>query len=146
MFRGRSLHSLDGKGRIRIPPRFREVLREHYDDRLVVTNLDRCLIAYPLAEWERIEERVTGLSFVRPDVKAFQRFFLSGATECAFDRQGRILIPQTLREHARLEREAVLAGMTKSFEIWSKPLWEEEIKKAHENFSQIAATLADLGI
>lgn len=146
MFRGRSVHSLDAKGRIRIPPRFREVLRERYDDRLVVTNLDRCLIAYPLVEWERIEERVAGLSLVRPDVKAFQRFFLSGATECPFDRQGRILIPQTLREHARLEREAVLAGMTRSFEIWSKPLWEEEIKSAHENFSQITATLADLGI
>ena len=64
---------------------------------------------------------------------------------CA-DRQGRILIPQTLRDHARLEREVVLAGMTRSFEIWSKPLWEEEIKRAHEDFSQITATLADLGV
>jgi MraZ protein len=131
------------KGRIRIPPRFRDVLRDRYDDRLVVTNLDRCLIAYPLPEWERIEEKLGGLSLVRQDVKAFQRFFLSGATECSFDRQGRILIPQTLRDHARLEREVVLAGMTRSFEIWSKPLWEEEIKRAHEDFSQITATLAD---
>jgi MraZ protein len=121
-------------------------LRDRYDDHLVVTNLDRCLIAYPLPEWERIEEKVGGLSLVRQDVKAFQRFFLSGATECGFDRQGRILIPQTLRDHARLEREVVLAGMTRSFEIWSKPMWDEEIKRVHEDFSQITATLADLGI
>lgn len=146
VFRGRSLHSLDAKGRIRIPPRFRDILRDRYDDQLVVTNLDRCLIAYPLPEWERIEEKLGGLSLVRQDVKAFQRFFLSGATECSFDRQGRILIPQTLRDHARLEREVVLAGMTRNFEIWSKPLWEEEIKRAHEDFSQITATLADLGV
>lgn len=146
MFRGRSLHSIDAKGRIRIPSRFREILRHHFDDRLILTNLDRCLIAYPLAEWEKIEQKFAELSLVRQDVKAFQRFFISGATECGFDKQGRILIPQTLREQAQLDREAVLAGMVKSFEIWSKPLWDEEIKTSHENFAQITSTLAELGI
>lgn len=146
MFRGRSIHTLDGKGRIRIPSRFREILKSRYNDRLIITNLDRCLIAYPLEEWERIEEKLGELSLVRQDVKAFQRFFISGATECNFDKQGRILIPQTLREHAALEREVVLAGMVKSFELWSKPLWDEEIKKYHENYAQITATLAELGI
>lgn len=146
MFRGRSLHTLDAKGRIRIPSRFREILKTRYEDRFVITNLDRCLIAYPLQEWEIIEEKLAALSLVRQDVKAFQRLFLSGATECNFDKQGRILIPQTLREHASLEREVVLAGMVKSFEIWSKPLWDEEIKRAHDNFAQITTTLADLGI
>jgi MraZ protein len=146
MFRGRSLHTLDVKGRIRIPSRFREILKRRFDDQLVITNFDRCLIAYPLPEWERIEERLGELSLVRQDVKAFQRFFISGATECNFDKQGRILIPPTLREHAQLEREVVLAGMVKSFEIWAKPLWDEEIKRSHENFAQITATLSDLGI
>jgi MraZ protein len=146
MFRGRSAHTLDAKGRIRIPSRFRETLKTLYDDRFIITNLDRCLIAYPLQEWEKIEERMGELSFVRQDVKAFQRFFISGATECNFDKQGRVLIPQTLREHACLEREAILAGMVKSFEIWSKPLWDEEIKIYHENYGQITETLADLGI
>ncbi len=146
MFRGRSLHTLDAKGRIRIPSRFREILKTRYQDRFVITNFDRCLIAYPLQEWEIIEEKLGELSLVRQDVKAFQRFFISGATECNFDKQGRVLIPQTLREHASLKREVVLAGMVKSFEIWSKPLWDQEIKRSHENFAQITSTLAELGI
>lgn len=146
MFRGRSIHTLDAKGRIRIPTRFRDTLKARYDDRLVITNLDRCLIAFPLQEWEIIEEKLGSLSLVRQDVKAFQRFFISGATECSFDKQGRILIPQTLREHASLEREVVLAGMLRSFEVWGKDLWDEEIKRAHDNFAEITTTLAELGI
>ncbi|MGD8530713.1 MAG: division/cell wall cluster transcriptional repressor MraZ [Syntrophobacterales bacterium] len=146
MFRGRSVHTLDAKGRIRIPTRFRDILKTRYEDRFVITNLDRCLIAYPLQEWEIIEEKLGSLSLVRQDVKAFQRFFISGATECNFDKQGRILIPQTLREHASLEREVVLAGMLRSFEVWSKDLWDEEIKRAHDNFAEITTTLAELGI
>ena len=146
MLRGRSIHTLDAKGRIRIPTRFRDILKSRYDDRCIITNLDRCLIVYPLPEWEKIEEKLGELSLVRQHVKAFQRFFISGATECIFDKQGRILIPQALREHASLEREVVLAGMLKSFEIWSKPLWDQEIKSAHDNFAEITATLAELGI
>jgi MraZ protein len=146
MFRGRSIHTLDAKGRIRIPTRFRDILKTRYEDRFIITNLDRCLVAYPLQEWEIIEEKLGSLSLVRQDVKAFQRFFISGATECSFDKQGRVLIPQTLREHASLEREVVLAGMLRSFEIWSKDYWDQEIKTAHDNFSQITTTLAELGI
>jgi MraZ protein len=146
MFRGRFTHTLDGKGRIRIPSRFREILKARYHDQLIVTNLDRCLIAYPLQEWEAIEEKLGELPLVRQDVKAFQRFFVSGATECSFDDQGRVLIPQTLREHAALEREVILAGMVKSFEIWSKPLWDEEMKRYRENYAEITAALAELGI
>ena len=146
MFRGRSIHTLDAKGRIRIPTRFRDILKTRYDDRFVITNLDRCLIAYTLQEWEIIEEKLGSLSLVRQDVKAFQRFFISGATECSFDKQGRVLIPQTLREHAALEREVVLAGMLRSFEVWSKDFWTEEIKRAQDNFAQITSTLAELGI
>ena len=101
MFRGRSIHTLDAKGRIRIPTRFRDILKTRYEDRFVITNLDRCLVAYPLQEWEIIEEKLGSLSLVRQDVKAFQRFFISGATECSFDKQGRVLIPQTLREIGR---------------------------------------------
>jgi len=146
MFRGRSIHTLDAKGRIRIPARFRDILKTRYEDRLVITNLDRCLVAYPLQEWETIEEKLGSLSLVRQDVKAFQRFFISGASECNFDKQGRVLIPQTLRDQASLEREVVLAGMLRSFEIWSKDYWDQEIKTAHDNFSQITSTLAELGI
>jgi MraZ protein len=146
MFRGRSIHTLDAKGRIRIPARFRDILKTRYEDRLVITNLDRCLVAYPLPEWEIIEEKLGSLSLVRQDMKAFQRFFISGTSEYNFDKQGRVLIPQTLRDQASLEREVVLAGMLRSFEIWSKDYWDQEIKTAHDNFSQITTTLAELGI
>ncbi|MBW1980854.1 MAG: division/cell wall cluster transcriptional repressor MraZ [Deltaproteobacteria bacterium] len=146
MFRGRFHHTLDAKGRLRIPTRFREILQKQFNDQLIITNLDRCLIAYPLPEWEKVEEQVGGLSKMSPDIRAFQRFFISGATECSFDKQGRILIPQTLRDYAKLEREVVIAGVLKNFEIWSKPLWDEEIRNSQENFRQIAESVSSYGV
>ena len=97
MFRGRFEHTIDPKGRVSIPAKFRELLAEKYDDRLIITNFDRCLVAYPFEEWRTVEEKVTSLSMVKREVKAFQRFFLSGASECPIDKLGRILIPPTLR-------------------------------------------------
>ena len=146
MFRGRSTHTLDSKGRLIIPARFREVLRAGYDDRLIITNLHRCLVAYPFEEWRLIENKTASLSAIDENVKAFLRLFISGAVECPLDRQGRVLIPPSLREYADLNKEIVLAGMLKNFEIWDKALWDEEINKSRENYPQLSATLAQIGI
>lgn len=146
MFRGRFEHIVDSKGRVSIPAKFRELLAEKYDDRLILTNFDRCLVAYPYEEWRVLEERVSSLSMVKKEVKAFQRFFISGATECPIDKLGRILVPPTLRDYAQLERNVVFAGMVRKFEVWSKERWLEEIKRSEVDFEGMGEALADLGI
>ena len=146
MFRGRFEHIVDSKGRVSIPAKFRELLGEKYDDRLILTNFDRCLVAYPYEEWRVLGDRVSSLSMVKKEVKAFQRFFISGATECPIDKLGRILVPPTLRDYAQLGRNVVFAGMLRKFEIWSKERWLEEIKRSEVDFEGMGEALADLGI
>ena len=146
MFRGRFEYSIDSKGRVSIPVKFRELLTDKYDDRLILTNFDRCLVAYPYEEWRVLEEKVSSLSMVKKETKAFQRFFISGATECPIDKLGRILVPTTLRAYAQLEKNVVFAGMLKKFEIWGKERWEEEISRSQENFEGISEALSELGI
>ena len=146
MFRGRFEHTIDSKGRISIPAKFRELLAEKYDERVMITNFDRCLVAYPYEEWRSMEEKISSLSMVKKEAKAFQRFFVSAAVECPIDKLGRILIPPPLRSYARLEKEVVFAGLIKKFEIWSRERFLEEIQKAEENFEGMAETLATLGL
>jgi MraZ protein len=145
VFRGRFQHVMDDKGRIAIPLRFREFLREQSDSRLVITNMTSCLVAYPQEEWRRVEEKVAQLPSVRGDVRSFQRFFISAATECVPDRQGRVLIPPALRSHAALEKDIIVVGMQTNFELWAKAKWDEEIRRSQENFDAIANSLAPLG-
>jgi MraZ protein len=146
MFRGRFEHTIDPKGRVSIPAKFRELLAEKYDERLILTNFDRCLVAYPYEEWRVLEEKVSSLSMIKKEVKAFQRFFISGAVECPIDKLGRILIPPTLRDYAQLERNVVFAGMMKKFELWSQERWAEEIKRSQEDFEGMSDALAGWGI
>ena len=146
MFRGRFEHTIDPKGRVSIPAKFRELLSEKYDDRIIITNFDRCLVAYPYEEWRSVEEKIGSLSMVKKEVKAFQRFFISGAAECPIDKLGRVLIPPTLRAYALLEKDVVFAGMGKMFELWSRERWIEEIKRAEENFEGMRESLASLGL
>lgn len=125
-FRGRFEYTIDSKGRLNIPSRFREVLLEEYGDEiLVLTNFDHCLFAYPLSEWEVIEEKLGELPVIDEAVTSFKRFFYSSAQECSIDKQGRILIPPALRKYAGLDKEVILAGMIRYFELWdSKRFWE----------------------
>ncbi len=147
MFRGRFEHTIDSKGRVSIPSKFREILRERYgEERVVLTTFDGCLVMYPYKEWTILEERASTLSMVKKEVKAFVRLFFSGATECTIDKLGRILIPPALRNYAALEKDVVLAGMLKKIEIWSRDRWNEEITRAQENFDALSDVIADLGL
>jgi MraZ protein len=136
------------KGRISVPAKFREVLRDKYgDETLIVTNFDRCLVAYPLKEWNEIERKVAELPQFRQEVISFLRYLMGGAVDCPIDGQGRILIPQSLRNHARIKREVVMIGMLTRFEIWAKEIWEEEeSKRAYEEFIKSKETLAGQGL
>lgn len=146
MFRGRYENTTDTKGRISIPSKFREVLAAYSDEKLIITNFDGCLWAYPVKEWQAIEEKVSALPQFKSEVRALQRVFISAASECTFDRQGRILIPPPLREYAGIEREVVFVGMVRRIEIWSKPRWQTEFEKSQAAISESMESLANLGI
>lgn len=146
MFRGRFEYSIDAKGRLSIPSRFREVLSSNYDSRLIVTNFDQCLWAYPVAEWLELERKVGALPQFLDEVKALQRVFISAATECPIDKPGRILLPPSLRDYAGIERDVVLVGMTKRIEIWSKQRWDKVFTEAQDKLESLGARLADLGL
>ncbi len=146
-FRGRFEYTIDSKGRISIPTKFREVLRDEYNDMMmIITNMPECLVAYPYEEWERLEENIVGLPPLSQDVRAFKRYYISGARECSPDRQGRILIPPELRSHAGLKKDVVLAGALNYFEIWSKERWQSEIEDNVENFESILREVTELGL
>jgi MraZ protein len=145
LFEGRSRHSLDEKGRLAIPARFKEVLEKRGDSSLVVTNLNNCLVAFAGDDWQRIKEKAISLPMFDAAANIYFRYFVSGAIECSL-KQGRILIPQDLRELAGLKREVVLVGHLTRFEIWDKDRWEDEFERAKEAFPGASQSLSDLGI
>ena len=147
MFRGRFEHNVDAKGRVSLPAKYRDIMSTNYTDRLVITNYDNCLIAYPYEEWVTFEENFRQYSIMQEDVEVFMHYFISGASECTIDKLGRILIPPILRKHAGLEREIVFVGMITRIQIWDKQRWEQKFQKAQEAFDQIKGKeqLAKLG-
>lgn len=148
MFRGRYEHTMTDKGRVSIPARFREVCREKYaDETLIITNFDKCLVAYPLREWNDIENKVSSLPQFKQEVISFLRYLMGGAVDCPLDGQGRVLIPQPLRSHARIDKEVIMIGMLTRIEIWAKEVWEqEEQDRAYEEFKKSREILAGQGL
>lgn len=150
MFRGQYEHAIDGKGRTSVPSRFREVLGTDAEARLVITTgLDPCLVAYPMKEWALFEERLSALPRFDPSVAMIRRIYVSGAVEVDVDKLGRVLIPQSLREYAGLDRNALWAGMGKHLELWSKERFDELRASVLADPAQrveMARRLADLGL
>lgn len=146
VFRGRYYHSIDEKGRIMLPARLCQVFTEKYDERMVITNWDGCLLVFPYSEWIVIEEKVFQQSIIRKEVRAFQRLFMSGAVDCSFNAQRRVLIPPPLREYAKLEKEIVIAGMGRSIEIWNREMFEKELERSSQDVEAFSDYMADLGI
>jgi len=144
-FEGRSRHSLDEKGRLAIPTRFKEVLENRGDSSLVVTNLNNCLVAFAGEDWQRIKEKAVSLPMFDTSANIYFRYFVSGAVECSL-KQGRILIPPDLRELGGLKKEVVLVGHLTRFEIWDKERWDQEFERARQAFPDASQSLSDLGI
>jgi transcriptional regulator MraZ len=126
MFRGSSFHTIDSKGRIIIPARFRDVIKARESNGVMVSRMDGGLVAYSYDEWRNIEKRILSLAEKSENMRRFRRVFIGGAFECACDKQDRILIPQNLRQYAELDKEIVLVGVLDHFEIWSRKSWDTE--------------------
>ena len=126
MFRGSSFHTIDSKGRIIIPARFRDVIKADGSYGVMLSRMDGALIAYPYDEWRKIENRILSLAEKSESMRRFRRVFIGGSFECPCDKQDRILIPQNLREYAGFEKDIVLVGVLDHFEIWSRDSWNRE--------------------
>jgi MraZ protein len=145
-FRGHSHRSLDPKGRLMLPPEFREVVAfRSPGGTIMLTNFDGCVVGYPLPEWERIEESFNRINVLDKRLRNFQRFFISGAVEVTPDKQGRILVPPHLRSYAGLDREVVLAGVGRKFELWDRDAFEAKRAEMEAGFDDDMSALAEKG-
>ncbi|SMP46604.1 division/cell wall cluster transcriptional repressor MraZ [Anoxynatronum buryatiense] len=143
MFIGEYSHTIDTKGRLSMPARFREILGESF---IATKGLDQSLFVYPMEEWRILEDKLKQLPLTNQNARAFVRFFFSGATECELDPQGRIRIPANLREHAELEKEIVIIGAGTRVEIWSQHVWSNYIDDENLSYDEIAGKMQELGI
>lgn len=141
MFMGEYSHTIDTKGRLIVPSKFREQLGNEF---VVTKGLDGCLFVYPNEEWKNIEEKFRNIPLTTKDARKFSRFFFAGAASCEVDKQGRILLPPNLRSYAGLEKEIVSAGVLNRVEIWDKEKWEKSNDIG--DMDDIADYMAELGV
>ena len=142
MLMGEYHHSIDDKGRLIIPSKFRNELGSDF---VITRGLDKCLFIYSKEEWEKIVNKLSTLPFTKKDARDFLRFFLSGATVCEFDKQGRINITSPLVHYAGLTKDCVIIGVNERLEIWSEESFNTFLSKNEENFSEIAENLFEIG-
>lgn len=145
MLIGEYKHGIDNKGRVTIPSKFRDDLTEGF---VITKGLDRCLFLYPMEEWTKIEKRLKTLPMTNKTVRSFVRTFFSGATDASIDKQGRVLIPQNLRDHALIKNneEAVIIGLSDRVEIWNSGLWEAYNIDEGLSYEEMAEKMAELGL
>jgi MraZ protein len=143
MFRGHFMHSVDAKGRISLPVRFRELVAAGGDPRIVLAPdvFDPCLHLYPIRAWEAFEQKVMELPSLAKNSVRFRRLYVSAAVECELDGSGRVLIPPPLRERARLDKDAVWAGMGPILELWSKGEWDRALAMTPDEAAELRAAL-----
>ena len=142
MFMGEYSHTIDAKGRIIVPVKFRESLGDNF---VVTKGLDNCLFVYTKEDWQKFEEKLRTRPLTNKDARKFTRFFLAGAAEMEVDKQGRILIPSVLREFAALEKDVVFVGVGSRIEIWNRAGWDESISGYDNDMDEVAENMDSLG-
>ena len=145
MFAGRYEYGIDDKFRVSVPSKFREALSTNYDMRLILTNLDGCIVGYPYQEWVELQERISKRDLGK-EARTFLRFFYSGVTECPIDRLGRILLPQSLRTYAGIRKNVVIIGMFRHTEIWAQDAWDGVVQEATADREKMKDILSELGL
>ncbi len=145
-FRSKSEHSLDSKGRLNFPSRFRDVLAQYGSGILMIAPWNDHLRAYPISEWEVIEDKLLDQGKEQPGLTNFIRLVFSGVTACTLDKQGRVLLSAPLRGEVRIGKDVMLTGMRDWVEIWDKDVWEAELQQTRENFDSFGEGLSKLGI
>lgn len=143
MFLGEFEHTIDQKGRLAIPVKFRAALA---DGAVVTRGLDSCLTLYPKKEWNELATRIANLPITEPNARSFARFMLAGAMDVEADKQGRIILPAYLRQYASLGARVIVAGLANRIEIWDEKKWVEYSQQSQTNSSDIASHLSSLGI
>jgi MraZ protein len=143
VFMGEYQHTLDSKGRLILPSRIREGLGETF---IATRGLDNCIFVYTKDELAAVEEKMRQLPLLKPEARAYVRYLFSGAAELEPDKQGRILLPTNLREHAKLEKDVVVMGVSSRVEIWSKENWQQYNERMGPTVEQLAENLIDFGI
>ena len=143
MLIGEYSHSLDVKGRLIMPAKLREDMGENF---IITTGLDGCLFGFSMSEWQKFEDKLKTLPITNKNARNFVRFFLSGATECELDKQGRFLIPGKLREVASLDKDVTIIGAGTRIEIWNKEKWEEHNSEENLSIAEIEKDMEELGI
>ena len=148
LFSGQYDHSLDRKGRIIIPSRLRQVLVEAFSEKFMATRgFEECIFLFPIEQWRNVEEKTKTLpSMTGSRARALTRLLFSWATECSMDKQGRILLPQNLRQHAGIRKDVVIIGVSDRVEIWSKERWAKYLEKEGKAFEKTAEELISFGI
>ncbi|MFK8243816.1 MULTISPECIES: division/cell wall cluster transcriptional repressor MraZ [unclassified Facklamia] len=142
MLIGEFQHNIDAKGRLTMPVKFRSDLGERF---IVTRGLDGCLFGFPMSSWDIIQDKLKELPIAKKDARSFTRFFYSAATEVEFDKQGRINLPKTLIEFAKIDKECRVIGVADRIEIWSGEQWENFAAVAQESFEDIAEEMIDFG-
>lgn len=143
MFIGEYHHSIDEKGRVAVPVKFREQLRK---GSVVTKGLDTCLVLYPLNEWEQLASKLSKLPISQSNTRAFSRFLLSGAMDVEMDKQGRVVLPDYLREYGHLQKKAVIVGLYDRVEIWDEERWQQYRSKTEKESIEIAEKLGEMAI
>lgn len=133
-------HNIDTKGRLIIPAKFRQELGEGF---VITRGMDGCLFGYSADEWRRLEEKLSALPLSKKEARTFVRFFYSAAIECTLDKQGRVNLPTTLIQYAKLDKECMIIGVSNRIEIWNRANWEEVTALAEDNFDAIAEEMID---
>jgi MraZ protein len=145
MFYGEYIHSIDRKGRLILPAKFREAIKANFIERFFLTRgLDICLYMFSEDEWKKQEAKFKAMPFTRQQARTFNRLFFSGAQEVIPDRQGRILIPQYLKDFAQVKKDTVIVGVSNIIEIWAKDKWQEFYGNSRQSYEEIAEKLIDL--